>query len=407
MVFRSGYSQVWETVFLICSSSPTHPSDSKVHWARKPGNPPITGGKLQETNDSECFAVSLGVFHPPYPHTCARWFGSRRWMRAPREWHRRAHPRTHCRNTDSLLTGVGRSFQTSRSPPPFPSRPGGSGPEALASPIEVLWASDGHQAVGVCEFGKTTDLTVVLERRSDRHERGWGAARLRVLGRQIHSGAGSTSLASSNPALSGPSDARACGRIPPGSPAPSPLALRPGTDFCRPESQQLTKRLQCLHAATTSPVTSFPFPPPPRPASGSAQEPGGAAGHSSPTLWEDSMVTRWLRPTPPPARFLALGFWLHLLVGLFRRNNQSNLRLGKWKDEEMRNRCCLVGAGLIGGLYLPSKDGKRADLRKRIITPRPRGRKWESGPVARVKGWRLKFGIEINQETRIKWLEEA
>lgn len=83
--------------------------------------------------------------------------------------------------------------------------------------------------------------------------------------------------------------------IPPDSLAPNPPALRPGTDLCLTEPHQLTKRLQSLHAATTSPVTSFPFPPPPRPASGSAQEPSGAGGYSSLALWADSMVTRLLQ----------------------------------------------------------------------------------------------------------------
>ena len=44
------------------------------------------------------------------------------------------------------------------------------GPGAPAAPIEVLRPSDGHQAVGVGKFSKAADLTVVLERRSDRHE---------------------------------------------------------------------------------------------------------------------------------------------------------------------------------------------------------------------------------------------
>lgn len=141
---------------------------------------------------------------------------------------------------DSLVTGVVHSFKSLALGLPF--LPAVSGPIALVSPVEVLGPSDGHQAVGVSEFGKTTDLTVVLERRSDRHERSLEAARLRVLGRQIHSGAGSTSLAS-NPALSDPQIPGRADGTPPGSLAPNPPALRPGTDLCRLESHQLTKQL--------------------------------------------------------------------------------------------------------------------------------------------------------------------
>lgn len=106
-------------------------------------------------------------------------------MRAPQEWYPRAHPRTHCKH--GFAGYWSRSlFQTSRSRPPSrPRRPRAR--KVLPSPVKVLRSSDGHQAVGVCEFGKTTDLTVVLERRSDRHEKSLGAARLWVLGRQIRS----------------------------------------------------------------------------------------------------------------------------------------------------------------------------------------------------------------------------
>lgn len=82
-------------------------------------------------------------------------------------------------------------------------------------------------------------------------------------------------------------------RIPAGSPVPNPPASWPGAERRRPASQQLAKRLRSPHAAT-SPLTSFPFPPPPSRASGSALEPSRACGHSSPTLWADSMVARLL-----------------------------------------------------------------------------------------------------------------
>lgn len=77
-------------------------------------------------------------------------------------------------------------------------------------------------------------------------------------------------------------------RIPPDSPAPNPPAAEPGTDPRRPTPHQLTKRLQSPHA-TTYPVTSFPFPPPPRPTSGSTREPSHTCASLAPpfgrTLW--------------------------------------------------------------------------------------------------------------------------
>lgn len=42
------------------------------------------------------------------------------------------------------------------------------------SPVEVLGAADGHQAVGVGQFGEAADLVVFLKRCSDGHDGGGG-----------------------------------------------------------------------------------------------------------------------------------------------------------------------------------------------------------------------------------------
>lgn len=42
--------------------------------------------------------------------------------------------------------------------------------QVSSSPVEVLRAADGHQAVGVGEFGEAAHLVVLLEGGSDRHD---------------------------------------------------------------------------------------------------------------------------------------------------------------------------------------------------------------------------------------------
>lgn len=42
------------------------------------------------------------------------------------------------------------------------------------SPVEVLRAADGHQAVRVGQFGEAADLVVFLKRSSDGHDGGGG-----------------------------------------------------------------------------------------------------------------------------------------------------------------------------------------------------------------------------------------
>lgn len=48
-------------------------------------------------------------------------------------------------------------------------------PRTRCSPVEVLRAAHGHEAVGVGQFGEAADLVVFLKRRSDGHDDVGGA----------------------------------------------------------------------------------------------------------------------------------------------------------------------------------------------------------------------------------------
>lgn len=66
--------------------------------------------------------------------------------------------------------------ETAASGPRGVARRAGPGRVGAPSPVEVLGAADGHEAIGVGELGETAQLVVVLEAGADRHGRNGNAS---------------------------------------------------------------------------------------------------------------------------------------------------------------------------------------------------------------------------------------